>query len=58
MQTAFVTDRLLKENTILAGKLINGYHRSRGPKRVTIKVVCAKYMSNKILSWGLSTDPT
>ncbi|XP_013589602.1 PREDICTED: uncharacterized protein LOC106298041 [Brassica oleracea var. oleracea] len=49
MQTAFVTDRLLVENTILAGKLINGYHRSRGPKRVAIKVDIAKTFDT--ISW-------
>ena len=49
MQTAFVSDRLLVENTILAGKLINGYHRSRGPKRVAIKVDIAKTFDT--ISW-------
>lgn len=41
-QTAFVNDRLLIENTILAAELVNGYHKSKGPKRITIKVDIAK----------------
>ena len=48
-QTAFVRDRLLLENTILAGELVNGYHKATGPKRITIKVDIAKAFDT--LSW-------
>lgn len=41
-QTAFVKDCLLLENTTLAGELINGYHRNKGAKKITIKVDIAK----------------
>lgn len=37
-QTAFVQGRLLVENTVLAAEVVNGYHKNRGPKRITIKV--------------------
>lgn len=37
-QTAFVQGRLLVENTILASEIIHGYHKDRGPKRITLKV--------------------
>ena len=45
-QTAFVKDRLLMENTTLAGELINGY---KGSKKITIKVDIAKAFDT--LSW-------
>ncbi|XP_013595094.1 PREDICTED: uncharacterized protein LOC106303347 [Brassica oleracea var. oleracea] len=48
-QTAFVKDRLLLENTVLAGELVNGYHKRHGPKRITIKVDIAKAFDT--LSW-------
>ena len=48
-QTAFVKDRLLVENTILASELINGYHKNNGAKRITIKVDIAKAFDT--LSW-------
>ncbi|CAA7014913.1 unnamed protein product [Microthlaspi erraticum] len=62
-QTAFVKDRLLVENTVLAGELVNGYHKSKGPKRITIKVDIAKAFDS--VSWdflfnclkGLSLPP-
>ncbi|XP_010446092.1 PREDICTED: uncharacterized protein LOC104728863 [Camelina sativa] len=41
-QTAFIKGRLLVENTLLAAKLVNGYHHEKGPKRITIKVDIAK----------------
>ncbi|KAL0740389.1 hypothetical protein Bca4012_081902 [Brassica carinata] len=41
-QTAFVQGRLLIENTLLASEIVQGYHRERGPKRITIKVDIAK----------------
>ena len=41
-QTAFIKDKLLVENTILAGELINGYHKNKGSKKITIKVDIAK----------------
>lgn len=48
-QTAFVKDRLLVENTILASELIHGYHKNKGPKKITIKVDIAKTFDT--LSW-------
>lgn len=48
-QTAFVKGRLLVENTTLAGELVNGYHKNKGPKRITIKVDIAKAFDT--LSW-------
>lgn len=48
-QTAFVKGRLIVENTVLAGELVNGYHRKTGPKRITIKVDIAKAFDT--LSW-------
>lgn len=41
-QTAFVQGRLLLENTVLASELINGYHKNKGTKKITIKVDIAK----------------
>lgn len=48
-QTAFVSKRLLVENTILAGELVNGYHRRTDTKKITIKVDIAKAFDT--LSW-------
>lgn len=48
-QTSFVKERLLVENALLAGELVNGYHHSKGPKRITIKVDIAKAFDT--LSW-------
>ncbi|XP_048634085.1 uncharacterized protein LOC125608168 [Brassica napus] len=48
-QTAFVKGRILVENTTLAGELINGYHKHKGSKRITIKVDIAKAFDT--LSW-------
>ncbi|CAA7040466.1 unnamed protein product [Microthlaspi erraticum] len=48
-QTAFIKDRLLVENTVLAGEIVNGYHKSKGPKRITIKVDIAKAFDS--VSW-------
>ncbi|XP_019089220.1 PREDICTED: uncharacterized protein LOC109128016 [Camelina sativa] len=41
-QSAFIKGRLLVENTLLAAELVNGYHKEKGPKRITIKVDIAK----------------
>lgn len=41
--------RILTENTTLAGELINGYHKNKGSKRITIKVDIAKAFDT--LSW-------
>lgn len=41
-QTAFVKGRLLMENTTLAGELLNGYHKNKGQKKITIKADIAK----------------
>lgn len=51
-QTAFVRDRLLLENTILAGELVNGYHKATGPKRITVKVDIAKAFNT--IFWDFS----
>lgn len=48
-QTAFVKDRLLLENTVLARELINGYHKNKETKKITIKVDIAKAFDT--LSW-------
>lgn len=48
-QTAFIKDRLLVENTVLASELVNGYHKNKSPKRITIKVDIAKAFDT--LSW-------
>ena len=48
-QIAFVKDRLLVENTTLASELVNGYHKNKGSKRITIKVDIAKAFDT--LSW-------
>lgn len=48
-QTAFVKDRLLVENTTLAAELVNGYHRNKGVKKITIKVDISKAFDT--LSW-------
>lgn len=48
-QTAFIKDRLLVENTVLAGELINGYHKNKGVKKITIKVDISKAFDT--LSW-------
>lgn len=41
-QTAFVKGRLLIENTVLVGELVNGCHKHTTSKRITIKVDIAK----------------
>lgn len=48
-QTAFIKGRLLVENTTLAGELINGHHKKKGVRRITIKVDIAKAFDT--LSW-------
>lgn len=48
-QTAFVEGRLLVENTVLASELVNGYHKNKGAKRITVKVDIAKAFDT--LSW-------
>lgn len=48
-QTAFVKGRLLVENNVLASELVNGYHKNKGEKRITIKVDIAKAFDT--LSW-------
>lgn len=53
-QTSFVKGRLIVENTVLAGELVNGYHRKTGPKRITIKVDIAKAFDT--LSWEFLFD--
>lgn len=48
-QTEFVKGRLLVENTTFAGELVNGYHKNKGSKKITIKVDIAKAFDT--LSW-------
>lgn len=48
-QTAFVEDRLLLENTILASEIVNNYHKENGPKRITFKVDIKKAFDT--ISW-------
>lgn len=48
-QTAFVKDCLLVENTTLAAELVNGYHKNKGAKRITVKVDISKAFDT--LSW-------
>lgn len=48
-QIAFVEGRLLVENTVLASEIVNGYHKNRGSKKITIKVDIAKAFDT--LSW-------
>ena len=48
-QTAFVEGRLLVENTVLTSELVNGYHRNKGSKKITVKVDIAKAFDT--LSW-------
>lgn len=48
-QTAFIQGRLLVENTILATDLVDGYHKNKGPPRITLKVDIAKAFDT--LNW-------
>lgn len=48
-QTTFVKDRLLLENIVLASEFINGYHKNKSPKKITIKVDIGKAFDT--LSW-------
>lgn len=48
-QTAFVEGKLLLENTVLDSELVNGYHKNKGARRITIKVDIAKAFDT--LSW-------
>ncbi|XP_013717732.1 uncharacterized protein LOC106421432 [Brassica napus] len=48
-QTAFVEGRLLLENTVLASELVNGYHKNKSSKKITLKVDIAKAFDT--LSW-------
>lgn len=48
-QTAFVEGRLLLENTVLASELVNGYHKTKGARRITIKVDIEKAFDT--LTW-------
>lgn len=41
--------RLLPENTVLASELVNGYHKNKGSKKITIKVDIVKAFDT--LSW-------
>lgn len=47
--TAFIKGRLIVENSVLASELVNGYHKNKGSKRITIKVDIAKAFDT--LSW-------
>ncbi|CAA7042279.1 unnamed protein product [Microthlaspi erraticum] len=41
-QTAFIKDRLLLENVLLAAEVIHGYHRLGNTPRITLKIDIAK----------------
>lgn len=41
-QTAFIEDRLLLENVLLATELVNGYHRISNSNRATVKLDISK----------------
>ena len=41
-QTAFVKDRLLMENVLLASEIIQGYHLNSGPRCITLKIDISK----------------
>ncbi|XP_024015940.1 uncharacterized protein LOC112089192 [Eutrema salsugineum] len=41
-QTAFVKDRLLLENVLLASEVLLGYHKASSPPRITLKVDISK----------------
>ncbi|WZY89463.1 hypothetical protein YC2023_046198 [Brassica napus] len=41
-QTAFVADRLLLENVLLASELVQGYHRLSDSPKITLKIDIAK----------------
>lgn len=41
-QTAFVKDRLLLENVLLASEVVNGYHKNSGSAKITLKVDISK----------------
>lgn len=49
-QTAFVQDRLLLENTVLAAEIMNGYHQPEGHKMLTLKINIAKAFDT--VNWG------
>lgn len=54
-QTVFVKDRLLVENTVLASELINGYHKNKKPKKITIKVDIAKAFDTLLWEFMFAT---
>lgn len=53
-QTTFIKGRLLLENCLLASELVNGYHKNKGPKRVTLKINIAKDFDS--ITWDLLTE--
>ncbi|KAL1189620.1 putative ribonuclease H protein [Cardamine amara subsp. amara] len=48
-QTTFIKGRLLIEKCLLASELVSGYHKNKGPKRLTMKVDITKAFDS--LSW-------
>lgn len=53
-QTAFIKGRQLLENCLLASELVSGYHKNKGPKRVTLKVDIAKAFDT--IRWDFIRD--
>lgn len=44
-QTAFVKDRLLIENTVLASELVSGYHKKVGEKESLSRLILLKRLT-------------
>lgn len=41
-QNSFIKGRLLLENSLVASEIVNGFHKNKGQKRVTLKIDIAK----------------
>lgn len=54
-QTAFVKDRLILENILLASEVLNGYHRDSEVRKITLKVDIAKAFDSVRWDFVLST---
>ncbi|XP_018435547.2 uncharacterized protein LOC108807802 [Raphanus sativus] len=54
-QTAFVKDRLILENILLASEVLNGYHRESTVPKMTLKVDIAKAFDSVRWDFVLST---
>lgn len=54
-QTAFVKDRLILENILLASEVLNGYHKDSEVPKITLKVDIAKAFDSVRWDFVLST---